>query len=400
MREIVQDGYDEIEDTSNLEPPHRDLLKESRRKNAKASMYIQQGVGDTILPRVIHSYKVKEAWDLLQQEYGGNKKMEERRICEKILICLPEKFEPILAVLEETKDSSTLKSQELWASLKVYEQMLLIHSEKSIESALQSKLNLESKNSAMKKNEYKGDVSSNFKGKGIWKKGGANSNKYTKSDSSQVPRCNFCKKNGHLEKNCWNKGNPQCHNCKKYEHSVKDCRYKEDEDQDGRTEEKEDKQILFYACQSAWFVDSGCTTHMSGEKSLFVDMDTSINSLVKMGDGNMVQATGRGTIRVQPINGAVVYLEKQQNDHSRDVLFDEGASWNWEEGKIEKSTIIVYDEQENSATNEVGEDEEEGEELSQTPPNARFRASPKASKEPVWIKAMEEEVVVINDNDT
>lgn len=51
-----------------------------------------------------------------------------------------------------------------------------------------------------------------------------------------------------------------------------------------------------------WFVNSGCTTHMSGEKSVFVDMDTSINSLVKMGYGYMVQDNGRGTIYVQTIN--------------------------------------------------------------------------------------------------
>ncbi|XP_026399952.1 uncharacterized protein LOC113295834 [Papaver somniferum] len=139
-------------------------------------------------------------------EVGNNmmmcgEKMEEIRIWEKILICLPEKFEPTVAVLEETKDFSTLKSQELWDSLKVYEQRLLRHSEKSIVSAFQSKFNLDSKNSVTKKNEYKGESTSNFKGKEKWNKGGANSNNYTKSDSSQVPRCNFCKKNGHLEKN-------------------------------------------------------------------------------------------------------------------------------------------------------------------------------------------------------
>ncbi|XP_026458702.1 uncharacterized protein LOC113359251 [Papaver somniferum] len=256
--EIVESGYDEIEDTSTLDQDQKNLLKESRKKNAKASMYIQQGDGDTILPRVIHFPKAKEAWDILQKEYGGNKKvrelklhsyrrdfehlkmneneclnefssrvveivnnmmmcsekMEERRICEKILMCLPEKFEHIVMVMEETKDFSTLKSQKLWASLKMYEQRLLRHSEKSGESAFQSKFILGSKNSATKKNEYKGESTSNFKGKGKWKKGGANSNNYTKSDSSQVPRCNFCKKNGHLEKNCWNKGKPQCRNCK------------------------------------------------------------------------------------------------------------------------------------------------------------------------------------------
>ncbi|XP_026417180.1 uncharacterized protein LOC113312660 [Papaver somniferum] len=328
--EIVQNGYDEVEDTSTLEQPQKYLLKESRKKNTKAFMYIQQGVGDTILPKVIHFPIAKEAWNILQQEYGGDKKvrelklhsyrrdfenlkmneneclnefssrvvevvnnmmmcgkmMEERRICEKILICLPEKFEPFLVVLEETKDFSTLKSQELWASLKVYEQRLLRHSEKSIEIAFQSKLSLNSKNSATNKNEYKGESTSHFKGKGKWKKGGANSNNYTKSDSSQ---------------------------------------------------------------SEAWFIDSGCTTHMSSVKSLFVDMDTSINSLVKMGDGNMVQANGRGTICVQTINGAkyirdVLYVpDLAQNLLSVGQLVELGYAVNFEDGYC-----TIYDKKHNN----------------------------------------------------
>ncbi|XP_026409021.1 uncharacterized protein LOC113304178 [Papaver somniferum] len=249
--EIVKNGYDETEDTSTLDQDQKNLFKESRKKNAKASMYIQLGVGDTILPRVIHFPKAKEAWDILQKEYGGNKKvrelklqscrrdfenlkmkdneklnefsfrvteivnqilmcgenLEEKIICEKILNCLPEKFEPIVAVLEATKDLSTLESQELWAQLKVYEERMSRHAEKSIESDFQSKMNLDSKNSAMKRNEYNGDSSSKYKGKGKYNRGGASSNNYKKGEP---PKCNFCKKNGHLEKNCWSKGKPQC----------------------------------------------------------------------------------------------------------------------------------------------------------------------------------------------
>ncbi|XP_026429157.1 uncharacterized protein LOC113325151 [Papaver somniferum] len=220
--EIVQNRYHEVEDTSTLEQSQKDTLKESRKKNAKASMYIQQEVGDTILPRVIHFPKAKEAWDILQKEYGGNKKvrelklqsyirdfenlkmkdnekvnefssrvieivkqilmcgekLDEKRICEKILNCLVEKFEPIVAVLEATKVFSTLESQELWAQLIVCEERVSRHAEKSIENVFQSKMNLASKNSAMKRNEYKGDSSSNYKGKGKYNREGASSNNH------------------------------------------------------------------------------------------------------------------------------------------------------------------------------------------------------------------------------
>ena len=125
--------------------------------------------------------KAKEAWDILQQEFQGDKrtrsvklqalrrelenmKMKEnetlnelssklmelvnqiksygeeindKRIIEKLLINLPDKFDPIVAVIKETKDLSLLNVQELFGSLKTYEQRLLRHSEKSVESAFQ-----------------------------------------------------------------------------------------------------------------------------------------------------------------------------------------------------------------------------------------------------------------------
>nr|CAN66871.1 hypothetical protein VITISV_021425 [Vitis vinifera] len=50
-------------------------------------------------------------------------------------------------------------------------------------------------------------------------------------------------------------------------------------------EEKEADENMFYACQSAaeqknnvWSLDSGCTNHMTGNKNIFLDMDTTINS--------------------------------------------------------------------------------------------------------------------------
>ena len=63
---------------------------------------------------------------------------------------------------------------------------------------------------------------------------------------------------------------------------------------------------MFYACQSAaekknnvWFLDSGCTNHMTGNKNILLDMDTTINSQVKMGNGDLVNVKGKGTVGIQ-----------------------------------------------------------------------------------------------------
>ncbi|KAL6317123.1 hypothetical protein AAG906_029875 [Vitis piasezkii] len=63
---------------------------------------------------------------------------------------------------------------------------------------------------------------------------------------------------------------------------------------------------MFYACQSVvekknnvWFLDNGCTNHMTGNKNIFLDMDTTINSQVKMGNGDLVNVKRKDTIGIQ-----------------------------------------------------------------------------------------------------
>ncbi|KAL6320112.1 hypothetical protein AAG906_004621 [Vitis piasezkii] len=82
----------------------------------------------------------------------------------------------------------------------------------------------------------------------------------------------------------------------------KDCRFKNNQ-QASCAEEKEADENMFYACQSAseqknnvWFLDGGCTNHMTGNKNIFLDMDTTINSQVKMGNGDLVNVKGKAQL--------------------------------------------------------------------------------------------------------
>lgn len=52
-----------------------------------------------------------------------------------------------------------------------------------------------------------------------------------------------------------------------------------------------------------WFIDSGCSNHMTGDESIFAKLDTSSNSQVKMGNDALVQAKGKGTIAVETKKG-------------------------------------------------------------------------------------------------
>ena len=151
---------------------------------------IQRGVSNTIFPRIMRAKTAKEAWEILQQEFEGDSKvrtvklqslkrdfenekmkeneslneyfnrlselvnqmksrgdiMDDHRIVDKILISLTEKFDPMVAVIEETKDLSNMTVQGLMGSLRSYEQRLLRRMEKTVENAFQYKLTTQCKN--------------------------------------------------------------------------------------------------------------------------------------------------------------------------------------------------------------------------------------------------------------
>ena len=47
---------------------------------------------------------------------------------------------------------------------------------------------------------------------------------------------------------------------------------------------------------SAWFLDTGASNHMTGDRSLFAELDTGVGGNVRFGDGSAVDICGRGTV--------------------------------------------------------------------------------------------------------
>ncbi|TXG54312.1 hypothetical protein EZV62_019568 [Acer yangbiense] len=122
-----------------------DVLKDVKKKDAKALFFIQQAVAESIFPRISAATKSKEAWDALKNGYQGNAKVKtltDAKVVKKILRSLPRKFDHVVATIEESKDLSILTVEELLKSLQSHEDRMKRYEKNSVENVFHTKLQL------------------------------------------------------------------------------------------------------------------------------------------------------------------------------------------------------------------------------------------------------------------
>lgn len=116
--------------------------------------------------------------------------------------------------------------------------------------------------------------------------------------------CFYCQKDGHMKKDCrklkaWRKKQP------------------ESDDNAGPNEEKanvakestqtDNKELLFSLSsfgRDAWIIDSGATSHITGNKRFFVSINDAYRGEVDLADGTKVSIIGRGTCAIQCVDGS------------------------------------------------------------------------------------------------
>ncbi|KAI5320266.1 hypothetical protein L3X38_039974 [Prunus dulcis] len=320
--DLVENGFDASDPTkekgkeegSKAAEEKKSVTAETLMKDARALGLIQGAVSDQIFPRIVNEDTSKGAWDILKQEFRGDKQnygeeLPRERVVQKLLISLPRSYDSICSVIEHSKDLDTLEIQEVVASLKNFELRLDRHNENSTEKAFTS-LNIESKSS---KN---GSSSGGNKSQKNWKENGKNwnnkSNSNTKpnasNDGTKTP-CKHCEKL-HYGK-CWFEGKPKCRGCGKFGHMVRNCHDNQSVQKVNYANQVEETGTLFYACNAvtdvkisnSWYVDNGCSNHMTGDERLLIDIRRDVTSKVKMGTGETVQVVGKGTLVIETKTG-------------------------------------------------------------------------------------------------
>ncbi|CAL9023657.1 unnamed protein product [Prunus brigantina] len=342
--DLVENGFNDSDMKKEKEEAvdtEKSMVAQILMKDARALGLIQSAVSDQLFPRIVIEETSKGAWDILKLEFRGDKQvrnvklqglrrefeytrmkdseslsvylvrlfdmlnqmksygeeLSRERVAQKLLFSLPKSYDSICFVIEHSKDLEILEVQEVVASLKSFELRLDRHTENSSERAFAS-LNIEEKKP---KNE-------SFSGNQSFQKsfpGNQSFQKSWKPNDGNKAACKHCDRL-HYGK-CWYKGKPKCHGCGKFGHMVRDCNGNKNAHRVNYANEMEEIGTLFYVCNAAtdvkvnhsWYIDSGCSNHMTGDEGLLVNIQRDLTSKVKMGTGEVVPVAGKGTLVIK-----------------------------------------------------------------------------------------------------
>ena len=77
--DLVENGFTEPPNQAAynvLSQAQKDLLKENKKKDAKALLLLQQAMEESIFQRIVAATRSKHAWDTLQNSYQGTSKVK------------------------------------------------------------------------------------------------------------------------------------------------------------------------------------------------------------------------------------------------------------------------------------------------------------------------------------
>ncbi|KAG5068162.1 hypothetical protein JHK85_000539 [Glycine max] len=333
--EVVQEGVQELDrnPTDAQKVAHRDLMK----RDAKALFIIHQCVDVDNFQKIRSVDTAKKAWDTLEKSYARDSELKKvklqtlRRqyellqmsdyesigeffsrileitnqmnaygdkqsdlgIIDKVLRTLTPRFDHIVVAIEQGQNLEEMKIEELQGILEAQEMRLNErNSQRLAEQAMQAQ--------TTKGNNY--DGGKNKKGKGKWKNN--NSGNHNQNEETD-------KKGGgnhKVGKKKFNKKGIQCYNCQKWGHFADECKNKRvprnaDEAKLAQDEDSDSDKVLLMATTNLeednvnlWYLDTGCSNHMTGHREWFVNIDDKVKSKIKFADNSSVTAKGIGKV--------------------------------------------------------------------------------------------------------
>ncbi|BBH03053.1 transposable element gene [Prunus dulcis] len=278
---LVENGITAYAGGTVLTEAQLKTVEDQKLKDLKAKNYLFQAIDRAILETILKKDMAKDIWDSLKKKYQGTARsltifartltvakkmrihgdrMEDVTVIEKILRSMTPKYNYVVCSIEESKDIDALSIDELQSSLLVHEQRMTCH---------------EMEEQALKR-----------RGRGSLRGHGRGRGREGSFDKSTV-ECYHCHELGHFQYECPQKEKEYKANVAETEEEMLLMAYVED---------KGDQMSI------TWYLDSGCSNHMSGSKKLFSNMDESFRDNVKLGNNSCLCVIGKGNIRIE-VNG-------------------------------------------------------------------------------------------------
>lgn len=330
--DLIENGILMVAD--GIEPTEAQckLIEEQKLKDLKVKNYLFQAIDREVLETILKRDTAKNIWDSMKQKFQGSTRvkraqlqalrkdfeilqmkegetvnayfsrtltiankmkahgesMSETVITAKILRSMISKFDYVVCSIEESNNLDMMTIDELQSSLLVHEQRMRSRGEE--EQVL--KISHEDKAS-----RGRGRGNGSFRG---------GRGRGRQSFNKAVIECFKCHKLGHYQYECpdWEKN----------------ANYVE-------LEKEKDEELLLMSyveleqdkMEEVWFLDSGCSNHMTGNKEWFSELDESFSQTVKLGNNTRMAVVGKGIIRMQ-VNGftqaisGVYYVPELKNN--------------------------------------------------------------------------------------
>ncbi|KAG8635207.1 hypothetical protein MANES_16G007351v8 [Manihot esculenta] len=250
------------------------MHEEQATKKDKALTVLHTGVADHFFTSIMAFKTPKGIWDYLQTENEGNERVK------------------------SMKDTKTIKEYTTRV-LEVLNRMRLAGAE--VEQSSQTPC---SRAASMHQNSKK-------------KLRYSNNQIHKHQQKGNYPPCSHCHKSNHHETKCWKLF--KCSNCNRIGHISKFCREKVQRQQELTHQQvklSDDKQQALVADENTseehlymaqanisstgkeWLLDSGCSNHMTADSSIFCNVNPTFKITMRLGNGSILKATGKGTIQV------------------------------------------------------------------------------------------------------